>query len=875
MATGGTIPKNRTQTVSFYNTTSIIEKQKNIYYVPRFSKTSATVGQEVRIAYLNAFEVVCPPSSVYDDVDVSSWSPQDRTLTVKGNVDNFRLVTDEGACLNYFIITRKVYSSELEFKVYYYAFFITGVEQIGGSSVRLTIEPDDFTNVFYLHNKHVLTSSDINWDYEPFNEKMTNCYVNRQHYNRVKYAEGDWINSETHVINPIGNETFTVTLQGDKPFWRETVEVQYSIIGGGSGNATIISVSGRQVLIQFQGGGPGTSFVNIYARAKEKIIKIDNQKIFLNTEESFRFKYQYRSQRRPLTALSDSEYEEVMSASTFADLSNDEKIAVVKASISYFVIEAKSKDIGGYVCIDRSAITGDNYNYGASFLYNNPLYKKGLRYTSPQYIIPYIDVPEQFLKFKDAINAYSLYLNVHYRIVNTNYQIQVSTIDILGRTWETLLTNMLHSNNIDNHIFNIYIVRDMCIGDIISVVPASSKIIFDVYSNTMPDNQLTSASADRDYQNDIDKVYLVSIVNSEANVGNKDGKTIAQAMNTASTITYSTQSSASLSSLGAIPALIKSGLYNKKYHLNFSNVTTAPKTYYFDPVLEAEPYTFYSVSYLSYEFALNKNRYYETESLDIEYIITINGAVKMSYLPIYTVESYQQRYLNEGMTFTLSGFIPLVSDSYLSYFYQNMAQMKNQYAVNNFNRGVDLAQHLLVSGPNAVGYHAGKGGFGEGSSAGTNALLETANQVMQMIDEGIDWAQSDKVIEMNQKAKLADMGRRPDVYSQTGSDVYYDIGLCENLMLINKYKIDTLSYNSIAKMLERAGYQVNLYDSLKVVNRVGWNFIKLNGFDFKPTTDIMTSQENSIRRIFSEGVTLLHDKTYLTSGHNYETILED
>ena len=76
-------------------------------------------------------------------------------------------------------------------------------------------------------------------------------------------------------------------------------------------------------------------------------------------------------------------------------------------------------------------------------------------------------------------------------------------------------------------------------------------------------------------------------------------------------------------------------------------------------------------------------------------------------------------------------------------------------------------------------------------------------------------------------------------------------------------------------MLERVGYQVNLYDTLHVVDRVGWNYIQLNAFDFNPTTNIMVEQENTIRQIFSQGVTLLHDKSFLTAGHNYEKILEN
>ena len=151
MATGGTIPSNRTQSVTFYNTTGVIEREKNVYYVPRFSKTGATAGQQVRTAWLNAFGSVCPPSSDYTAINISTWLPQDRTLRVKGNIDDFRLVTDEGECLNYFIITRSVSKTSGETvstQTHYYGFFITGVRQSGGSTVEITCEPDDFTNVF-------------------------------------------------------------------------------------------------------------------------------------------------------------------------------------------------------------------------------------------------------------------------------------------------------------------------------------------------------------------------------------------------------------------------------------------------------------------------------------------------------------------------------------------------------------------------------------------------------------------------------------------------------------------------------------------------------------------------------------------------------
>ena len=48
------------------------------------------------------------------------------------------------------------------------------------------------------------------------------------------------------------------------------------------------------------------------------------------------------------------------------------------------------------------------------------------------------------------------------------------------------------------------------------------------------------------------------------------------------------------------------------------------------------------------------------------------------------------------------------------------------------------------------------------------------------IDDAIDYAQDKHVIEMNQKAKLADMGAKPDSLKQAGSDIFMILKL-ENL----------------------------------------------------------------------------------------------
>ena len=880
MATGGTIPTNITQTVSFYNTTGVIEKDKNIYYVPRFSKISGiSVGDSVRFAYLDAFEVVCPPSSAYKNMDISGWSPQDRSLVVQGNIDDFRLVTEEGACLNYFIIQRAV-TKPNHVDHYLYGFFITGVEQVGGASVRITAVPDDFTNVFYLHNKHEFTLGEIGTDYEPFNQNLKNCYVRRQHYNRVKYDKSTVHHDETERVSftapepspiPIGLVRILYTASSGESIinFNYTIEAQ-------SGSGTI-SLSVRHLVAGDEIVAIGTDIpaeetksviVHYWFDIENETTDVlvpDNMKVFLNQEDSFKFKYQYKDSKRLATSLSSEDYDDMMSKD-FSELSEDEKFLLLKLSLSYLVIEAKSKDIGGYLRIDSNISSMQPYKYGGNFLYKNPFVKEQVKYSAPQYIIPFIDVPYELNKFKDNLMRYSIYLKVLYGRGQTDTYVLVNTFDstYTNSSWFSQVMSYLHQNNIDNHIYNIYIVRDMGLDNFITL--ESGRLIFNVNSEVNM-SQSDNPSMQKNWVKSENELYLVSFVIKGEDVKDKDGKNYNEVDNQSVTIQYMTENYAVLNNLGAMPALLKAGNNYIEKTVNLKETCPNPMSLYYDPVLEAEPYSFYSLSYLSYEMSLDKNRYIETGIVVYASVVTINGAVKMGILPIYTVEGSTQRYLNDGLIFTLSSQLPLSSDSYSNYYYQNMAQMKNQYAVNDYNRLVDLGQHFFVSGPNAVGMSASRRGY-------VGALSETGNQAMQMVDEGIDWAQSTKVIEMNQKAVLADMGRKPDSYSQTGSDIYYDICVSDNVVFLNHYTIDELSYNSIAKMLERIGYQVGLYDDLHVVDRVGWNYIQLINFDFNPAFDLMTSQEDTIRNIFAEGVTLIHDKSYLTSGHNYETILE-
>lgn len=863
MAEGGTIPTNRTQSVTFYNTTGLIEKEKGIYLSPRFrTHNDEDYSREVRRFYLDVLNAQAVKDPDYTNIEISSWSPQDRTLTVRGNIDDFRLVTDEGDCLNYLVVTRNVTKGNVT-NTYYYGFFITEVVQAGGSSIRLTVEPDDFTNIFFLHNRHALTVYEVETsDYDPFNERMKNCYVQRQHYNRVfKSLSGYWILSLRLTNLNMSQGTIqvgdNVTIEFEDQ--NETVvsgEVEYIDDRDVESDHTLyieIKTASKSDI------GEPLNFSELIHEQVTRQCDYDydsiewehiapvypiNKHIFLNQEESFKFKYQYRDKKIPFShaeLFTDAELTRINNVDNFNNLSRPLQVKILKASIQYLVVETKSMEKTGKGFI---YIRNQEPSPYSSYKINFRNYVAGLARSSEVLIAPLFNVPEILKKYESAITAFSF-----------EYVLSGTVISVAGKSGTDIYT-YLNSNSLADFILSAYVVNDVGMPD--------SVINFDMTQHKVYYRVITGFGTHTNKE-----LFLVGVdSNNTSASGYTQNEGINYIYNTLEDYLSDSPAVISPSSYGFV-MLMLSGYNGRDISINIpeddvSNI----KNQYYDPVLEAEPYSFYSLSYLAYEMPFNKNRYYETMTVKFSYIVSVNGAVKLSYIPSYTVEGIETKYFNEGLVFTLSSSLPLMSDSFASYYYQNQAQMKNQFAVNDYNRGVDLAQHFFLSGPNAVGQQAFKHGW-------QGAVAETVNQFAQMADEAIDWAQSNKVIDMNQKAKLADMGARPDVVKQAGSDIFSDLETKENRPFLNHYRIDDMSYNSIAKFLERFGYQISLYTSMNVNDRIGWNYIKLISFDWNPAFDIMVGQEENLRKIFSKGVTLLHNKSYLTSGHNYETILDE
>ena len=886
MATGGLIPTNREQTVTFYNTTPVVDKDKNIYYVPRFSQTSAQAGQQVRTAYLNAFEVVCPPSSDYTSIPISQWSPQDRTLVVRGNIDDFRVVTDEGACLNYFIITRTITKTSGQTstsQTFYYAFFITDVKQAGGGSVQITAEPDDFTNVFYLHNTHELSASDITGDYEPFNKKLCNCYVKRQHYNRVSGK------AFYNYFNCAVSENCTGTLTVGKQYHITTSEtippVDYGnfylislaithgearmILADTDHTRSNVTIPALTVLRFSEVDSTNYTTAELQSWSKNasrsyETYNVDNMRIFMNQLETFKFKYQYRDSKYPISPydgeFTDEEKDLIEEADFIDDLPSALQSKVLTTCINYLVIETKSTEpCKRYLRYTDSTQATVNYRPASGELVD-----EGINRPNPIICYPFINSPRVFKKF-DLEHRTFLLPRINNILSTMLGQSGFPTrLSYYSNSISRTVIQYMNDGIWTDYILSAYVMNNVGIPNIYTLNIATventkvCQVIYDLYA---PDISQGSPLGNSGFFEINTQNCYASGLRDMLTEGVQD-----------EIYFYQDTPNASITSM-EYPytiGIIVSGYHEHDYNIDLSILGDIPsdlKTNYYDPVLETEPYKFYSISTLgNFELVFNKNRYYQTESVNLKYFYSVNGALKLSYIPNYSVDEIETMYFNEGLTFTSTTSLPLKTDSYISYYIQNKAQMKNQYAVTDKNFNYDMQQSYFVTAPASIA-SAGirKGQIGVGS--------EFVNQTAKLINEVVDYYQSKEIISMNQRAKLADVGFAPDTLKQAGSDVFYDLKSDELFLFLNHYRIDELSYNSIAKLLERTGYQVDLYDALNVIDRVGWNYVQLISFDYRPTINIMASQEERIRQIFQNGVTLLHDKTYLASGHNYETLL--
>lgn len=301
---------------------------------------------------------------------------------------------------------------------------------------------------------------------------------------------------------------------------------------------------------------------------------------------------------------------------------------------------------------------------------------------------------------------------------------------------------------------------------------------------------------------------------------------------------------------------------------------------YYEPVLEMEPYSFYSISMSEIEAPLDRKRYYQMDNgspyfpdvdvfyrksrVPLFYNQAVNTMVKIGVIPEYTINGITQRYYSDELMFVTTSGVTVKVDSYASFMYVMSPQLKAQSHLAVYNAQRDMEKAIISGVGNAVA-----GAVNQNPAGAIQGLTGIINQ--QITNE-----QNIYNVATNIKAQKASAGNKADTFLQSGSDYIYELNLDEYCVMLNHYRIDEASYNSIAKMLERFGYYVRLYDHLNIYNRIGYNYIKLAGFDFDESNiKVSDKQMEAINTIFTQGVTLLHQKDYLhTNSHNYEVVLD-
>lgn len=847
----GTVASNITQTVSFYNTTGVIEREHNLYYVPR----PAVFGS----AYLTNLLTVVNRVTDYEGLSISQWSPEDRMLSIKGRIEDFRTGGSYKG-LNYAIVTQVVTYSDSTTDTFYYAYFVVGARQNGIGAVTLDLEPDHFTNVFCLQKIGAITTTDV------FNKYIKNAYVERQHYDRTTYTQvvrksvyrkRYWVDSDD-----IGTVTIKINLPKyllGSSYSSYFVDIRSVKTPNGeelnySTPAETETDKGSYYEISEVFGISRynqTVDVDIEVSAIYLARRFVNDNIFANYEETFRYRRQYRDKKeRVIYPLTSAEKETVASNPAWSSLSDALKEKILKQSIVVYHCTLKNNKL-----ILPYRESGGNVHRGNYLTYPNSTVCKQM----PDVFNIGCVVPEEYKQYENDIKKVFKY----YAIKDT----------LTGRVKPTYnaMYQLTEQDKYPDYIASCFISRDDEVLNHITFETVTYPAIGNIYMPVINDVRTDVGSADSSSPiggKMVDGLYM-AVLPASGYVEPAVSGDLSYGVSDSGSLYFDVTVYGTGGSTPNCIIYLMTSSNKQKLTLNISDDGTLSKTAYFEPILTFAPYSFYSLSYLgNIEVPLNKNSYYQEPVIDLDYIISITESMKITVIPTYKVEGKYYKYYTESLSLTLNNEIVFASEVLDQYLIQNKAQMKNQYAINDTN----LAKNI---GTSALGGLTT--GFGVGMMSG-NPIAGVVSGIIGAgvgaIGSVITWSVNNKEIEMNQKSKIADVGNAPNNLKQTGTDIATDTAIGEMGLYLNHYTIDTVSYNNIAKYLERYGYLVNIYATLNCYNRKGWNYIKL--IDFEVDKQMSDAQEESIRQIFKNGVTLLHEPSYLHSDtlHNYEVTLD-
>ena len=928
------IPAKVTATATFYNTTGIIEKGKNIYFSP-FLTNLTNYNTRVYMRWLSLFRTKAYHNSEFDGFALSGWQPEDRTLRVVADISQFRAlggyVGKVNTVFNYIIILERYYKMEGESEVLaglkYYGYFIDSAKQAGRGSVELSVSPDHFTNVFFLQNETEIpkrTSAPI----DVFNPVLKETYVNRQHYDRVKLFTPDpddyWLLYHVGTYSSAGNIVINLSQQYPTYFTDavESVEItsheypdvidltddenyqplEYNLSQDQNGDWILTILPPQSCL----GHNLDIDIPLTFTYKTE--LQETNLPIVSQIEEGFKYKRLYKDYKEPLFTndlfFTESELEQIKNGASWSSLSDTTKTKMVKYSMGFIHITITDRFILPLITIRDSnnvnqqtgrifppTLTNTDTNNFLVTLVQPVFLETELLKTYRNYIKPsfMIDTRNEFYQ------AYGVKMHVNLTGLNQlnqpTYNFPISdSANQLADLRDLFLSDI---SPYSAYVVSAVLTRESSLSKYINYSISTYNGVdyvnleFNVcgrgawnpnsyysgqYTPILPENKIQYSALPAGIGGNYN--YRTNLAGFIQKTVSGDGKVIVKPDDSNYRLdTDGYGDDARTCGFVLIEKFENIGIKNldltPNAHSSFNAIGNLSSDYY-DPVLSFNPYSFYSISYLGrIETPLNYLNFYDNPFIDVDIYVYTTEINKYCVMPIYTVDGLKQKYYTESIEQSMTNQLTIPSEKIFDYLIANRTQMKNQYAVNDLN----LQYGLVQAGIGTVAQVA-RGAISGGAYGGwQGALVGSATGAiaggMNLISQGIDFEKSEKEISMNQKAKLADMGSLPSNLKQVGTDINVDLAHNELGLYLNHYRIDQVSYESICKYLERYGYVVNLFQSLNVNNRVGWNYVKLLSLDFN--TYISQQQEDSIREIFFDGVTLLHDPDMLhNEAHNYE-----
>ena len=846
----GAVATNIVQTASFYNTTGVIEKEHNLYYCPRVSAGSPS-------AWLTAFTSAVSTITGYSNISISQWSPEDRVLSIKGRIENFRVSSGLNP-LNYCIVTQTVSYDDLTTATFYYAYFIVGARQNGVGAVTLELEPDHFTNVFFLQN---VQTSDQTYDVT-FNRMLKNAYVERQHYDRIKSGADQYYLVYVRTRTDLGGSfNFSQSFPKTSGYvYSYTVEcntilspIGHPIQNFDIDDLTVVDNPNNPNALLISGEGQTevqddniTLIVRVYYSTT---FKNENLQLFSNYEESFRFRRQFRDKKDRLGyALTDEEKYQVSMIDTFSSLDISLRTKIIKQSLVVMHYTLKNRNI---ISGQWKIFSSTPYLVRPAFRYENAEIGKELidviNFSS--------NIPNEFKKYENDIK--SIIYNSYYKERGKNYYGKISKLYLETDSKYTPYIASCYASKDDEIIDRIILSNNL---------PSLENSSWGLY---VDDIQIDLASQTN---RELSGYYLACLPSQPEGSGALQG-TEGYIQHYSETSTYMWTQFRDLDNNYHDHETCMCFLTNiklkREIDLDLSEEIKNTKTNYYEPILLFEPYSFYAISYLgNIEVPFNRRNYYETNNVHLEIITAVTENMKLTVIPTYSINGKEFKFYTDELSLTLSNQVTYVTTELDNYLIQNRAQMKNQYAVNDLNAGRGIITGLAGSTSRAIKVGAFTGSYQ--MALGSFAL----DSYTSILDTITNKEFNEREIALNQKSKLADLGNLPNNLKQLGTDLTSDLSVNEMGLYLNHYTIDEVSHNNICKYLERYGYLVNIYDTLHVLDRKGWNYIKLIDTEFDMF--ISEDQEESIRQIFTNGVTLLHEPSYLHNNavHNYEIILD-